>query len=783
MNRQSQKPSRSTVNKLPKLQCPQIRTAGGERVIKRVLIANRGEIACRVIKTSRRIGITSIAVFTEPDAASLFVKEADEAIPLGPISGPGGNPHLSIGVLVKAAQEHRADAIHPGYGYLSENPEFAREVQRAGILFLGPSPESMAVLGNKRAAKDYLLEHAPEVPLIPGYNGSEQSVDRLTKEADRIGYPVLIKASAGGGGKGMRIIHERNHFSDELARAQSEAERSFGSSDCIIEKYIERSKHIEIQILGDIHGQVVSLLDRECTIQRRHQKVIEEAPSPWLSIELRQAMSKTAMHIGKLLRYVSAGTVEFIVDVDTAKYYFLEVNTRIQVEHPITEETTGTDIVALQVYVASGGSLDELGYFDDNGLSPQAGHAIECRLCAEDPSRDFYPDLGTIQRWTPASEILPISRGEYARFDAGIETGSQILIHFDSLMAKIVVWAPTRSEAVTYMAKLLAHTVCIGIRSNQAFLQSCLLHEKFRDPEYTTSFIPKHMSTLIRNPYVKSLDETIRLFSFIPSMLQQQRTASNTRKGPFASVRPSFKNQRMDPANIQASFVRIPILGNETILVSWSAGQELVRMIPLGTTDSKQEADPNMKPSVRLARKYNAISAQIRGLSNADIATLPLHRVTMQIRGGRTDLASREEWSLGDLSVTVNTQRHAVYTACSPHLTAEPGSFQEVYAHIPGLGTYVKYHSFSLLSYGESLRALTDVESAAVDKSPRATMPCKVLSILKEEGEVLKVGEIAMVVESMKMEMNILGTAEGKFNAKFKKGDAVEEGQVLFTVT
>ncbi len=710
------------------------------------------------------------------------MKLADQAVLLGAIDGPGGNPHLNIGLLVELSKKHEVDAIHPGYGYLSENSEFARAAQDSGIHFLGPSPESMAVLGNKRSAKDYLMEHAPEVPLIPGYNGSEQSIDRLLKEADRIGYPVLIKASAGGGGKGMRIVHERNRIADELTRAQSEAQRSFGSSDCIIEKYIERSKHIEIQIIGDSHGQVVSLLDRECSIQRRHQKVIEEAPSPWLSTNLRKAMSGTAIQIGKLLKYVSAGTVEFIVDIDTAKYYFLEVNTRIQVEHPITEEVTGTDIVALQVFVASGGSLDGLNYFH-GGLAPQVGHAIECRLCAEDPSRDFFPDLGTIQRWTPASEILPTSRTEYTRFDAGIETGSQISVHFDSLMAKIIVWAPTRSLAIKQMAKVMAHTVCSGIRSNQSFLQSCLLHKKFQDPEYTTSFIPNLMTRLVQNPYVKHIQELQQLLSFIPSMLQQQKTLSNGSRRPFASISPSFKNQKKDPANVQASIIQSPSLPNKTLLVIWSEGQHSVRVIPLPSSKG-EGASAESKPSVRLARDFNAVSKELRALSQNSLSTIPATAVTIQIlRSERSRATGMEGWTFDDLLVTVNLRRYEVYTACGPQRTGETGNYQEVYAHLPALGASLKYHWFSLLSYGECLRGLTTAEAAAIDKSPKASMPCRVLSVLKQEGDVLKVGDIAMVVESMKMEINILATAPGKFSAKFQKGDAVEEGQVLFTIT
>ncbi|PVH72832.1 hypothetical protein DL98DRAFT_659826 [Cadophora sp. DSE1049] len=766
------------MERLPILQCPQLRNESGDLVIRRVLIANRGEIACRVIETCKRIGITSIVVFTDPDEGALYVKQADQAIPLGEIAGPDGNPHLNIGLLVRTAEKYQVDAIHPGYGYLSENSDFAEAIRKSGMLFLGPSPESMAVLGNKRSAKDYLLEHAPEVPLIPGYNGSEQSIERLLKEADRIEYPVLIKASAGGGGKGMRIVYEESKFRDELARAQSEAERAFGSSDCIVEKYIERSKHIEIQILGDTHGQVVSLLDRECSIQRRHQKVIEEAPSPWLSDELRKAMSKTAIQIGKLLNYVSAGTVEFIVDVNTSKYYFLEVNTRIQVEHPITEETTGTDIVALQVYVASGGSLDVLGYFQD-GLAPQVGHAIECRLCAEDPSRDFYPDLGTIRRWTPASAVLPRSRDACSRFDSGIETGSQVSVYFDSLMAKIIVWAPTRSLAVSHMVKVMANTVCIGIRSNQLFLQSCLLHAKFQDPEYTTSFIPELMTTLVRNPYIKHSDEFQNLLSFVPSMLQQKKYASSSARRPFASVPPSFKNQKMDAANSQASMVKIPGLSGKTNIVVWD-GEQLVRIVPHTGPESKN-GDEDLKPSVVLARGYNELSSKLQDTSALQ-KTSP-HAVTMDIlRSARSVQDNSNAWILDDLSITIDRQRYTAFTATGLRGASEAGSHQEVFVHLPAFGTYIKYHHFSRLSYGESLRKSAKVAAAAVDKSPKATMPCRVLNVLKKDGDLLKVGEIAMVVESMKMEMNILATAEGKFSAKFQKGDAVDEGEVLFTV-
>jgi acetyl/propionyl-CoA carboxylase alpha subunit len=730
------------------------------------------------------------------DSSSLHVRQADQAVPLGPIDGPAGNPHQNIDLLIQVAKDYKADAIHPGYGYLSENAEFSKRVTDAHILFLGPSSDSMAVLGDKRSAKQYLLKHAPSIPLIPGYNGSEQSLDRLLVEADRIGFPILIKASAGGGGKGMRIVRERSSFADDLSRAQSEAQRSFGSADCILEKYIQRSKHVEIQMLGDRHGNVVSLMDRECSIQRRHQKVIEEAPSPWLSNKLRKELSETGIAIGKLLRYESAGTVEFIVDVDVAKFYFLEVNTRIQVEHPITEEISGVDIVALQIYVASGGRLDNLGYFRD-GMAPQVGHAIECRLCAEDPNRDFVPDMGVVRRWTPASEILPISQAKDVRFETGIETGSHISVYFDSLIAKIVVWAPTRVLAIAKMVKMLSYTVCIGIRSNQSFLQSCLMHPSFRDPGYTTNFIPDLMLDLVKNPHVQNIVKVQQLLSFFPSLVRRTAQTVSPSRRAFRSLPLGFRNQKADTANAQIDIVRIHSQPSTIQIISWPFQahpypnpqvSQTVNIIPAFTSSKTTESNsPSLtdkvgpKNSVQLARDFNAISSQIRGIQASSGTTA--HRVTQQchksVEFGRAPTAL---WSLQDLIVSIDDERYDIYTAVAP-VSADAASYQTVFAHVAALGIYIEYHVFSLLAYGESLRVQSEgVPEAAAGRNPKAPMPCKILSVLKKEGEEILAGEVGMVVESMKMEMNVLATVKGTFKARFSKGDAVEEGSVLFTV-
>ncbi|TVY93941.1 Methylcrotonoyl-CoA carboxylase subunit alpha, mitochondrial [Lachnellula willkommii] len=754
--------------------------------IKRVLIANRGEIACRVIESCRKLNIVSIAVFTDQDALSPHVKQADQAVPLGPIDGPQGNPHQNGELLIKIARENKADAVHPGYGYLSENAEFSRQVQDAGLVFLGPSPNSMAVLGDKRSAKQYLLKNAPSIPLIPGYNGSEQNINRLVVEADRIGFPILIKASAGGGGKGMRIVRSREHLASELERAQSEAQRSFGSSDCILEKYIERSKHVEVQILGDSQGHVVSLMDRECSIQRRHQKVIEEAPSPWLSPRLRKEMSRKAIQIGEMLRYESAGTVEFIVDVDTSKFYFLEVNTRIQVEHPITEETTGVDIVALQIFVAGGGRLDTLGYFPDQ-MAAQVGHAIECRLCAEDPSRDFVPDLGVIRRWTPATEILPASEVQHARYETAVETGSQVSIYFDPMIAKVIVWAPTRSLAIAKMLKIMANTVCIGIRTNQSFLQSCLNHPAFHDPEYTTSFIPDLLPTLVRNPYVEHIQELHELLSFVPSMLWRTATAISSPRRPFSSLPLGFRNQKADAASTQVDIVKIQ---GKAVIVEWPVmvhpGQaHEVNIVPLKENNDEPSTphETKIKPSAQVARKYNtSISSQVRALPK--LGKGKTHRVKLQVSKTEALRHNARDWQLQDVCVEVDSQRFHAYIASAPISTAsDAGKFQQVFAHLPSLGTYIEYQLYSQLSFGESLRTASGAVDASSDGNAKAPMPCKVLSVLKKDGERVGPGENVMVLESMKMEMNILTAAEGIFKANFQKGDAVEEGMVLFTLS
>jgi acetyl/propionyl-CoA carboxylase alpha subunit len=765
--------------------------ANGTALIQRLLIANRGEIACRIIATARKLNIVSIAVYTEPDAGALHVTEADEAVNLGPIDGPNGNPLLNIDILVQAALDHGADAIHPGYGFLSENAAFSQKVREAKLLFIGPTPRGMEVLGDKRQAKSYLLEHAPGIPVVPGYNGSEQDFSHLTEEAERIGFPILIKASAGGGGKGMRIVHDRDDFENELKRAMSEAKRSFGSSDCILEKYVQRSKHIEIQIFGDSYGHIISLLERECSIQRRHQKVIEESPSPWLLPEMRQQMSQIAIAIGKLIGYEGAGTVEFIVDVDTKRFYFLEVNTRIQVEHPITEETTSIDIVALQFYVAAGGRLTDLEYLNQ---VTQTGHSIEARLCAEDPLQDFMPDLGRILRWTPSSATQSKAKMSDVRFETGITTGSEVSIHFDSMIAKIIVWAPTRPLAIAKMLSVLAETVCIGVRTNQLFLQACLCFSKFRNPEYSTSFIPENKDLLLWNPYTKTPLEIQRMLAFIPSMLFRHKlfqSSGPARRGPFQSLPQSFHNQRADKANVQADIVRISNQLHGTFLVVWplernlSADSFSVTIIPLppqSNDSSLQNLEHlEVKPSVQIAQYYNEVSKVIR---NSQSHLGSMLKVTIRKASASRFHASRsEQWLQFDCSLEVNARKWSISAVTGPEFeNSDAGSYRRVFCHIPTLGSSTEYHRFLPLAYGESLRSHMVSSEASSNRSLKAPMPCKILMVAKKHGEMVRVGDAVMVIESMKTEIKMSASVEGKFTSKVAEGDAVDEGTLLFTI-
>jgi len=441
-------------------------------MIKSILIANRGEIASRIIRTCKRLGIRSIAVYADPDKKLPFVQEADEAIALG--GNQASESYLVQDKIIKAAKDCQADAIHPGFGFLSENGDFARRCQTEGFIFIGPQPEAIEAMGLKSTAKKIMQEHG--VPTIQGYEGTEQSLDFLVTKAHEIGYPLLIKAVAGGGGKGMRIAYNNREVQAAIEAAQREAKNSFGNSDVILERYFTNARHIEFQIFGDKHGHAIHLLERECSIQRRYQKVIEESPSPSLSPELREKMGKAAVAAAKAINYENAGTVEFIL-TEEKEFFFLEVNTRLQVEHPVTEMITGLDLVEWQILVADGQPLplqqaDVVGH----------GYAVECRLYAEDALNNFFPSTGTILHW----EALEL---EGLRYETGIKSGSEISIYYDPMLAKLVAHASDRATAMRKMEYALKHLKCIGATTNQPFLIELLQNEDVIAGNYTTNYI------------------------------------------------------------------------------------------------------------------------------------------------------------------------------------------------------------------------------------------------------------------------------------------------------
>ena len=449
-------------------------------MFQKLLIANRGEIACRIIRTARRLGIATVAVYSDADADARHVELADEAYPIG--SPPARESYLRIDRIIEAARRAGAAAIHPGYGFLSENADFAQACARAGIVFVGPPASAIRAMGSKSAAKS-LMEKAG-VPLVPGYHGDEQDVDFLAKAAARIGFPVLIKASAGGGGKGMRIVETPTKFAAALAGAKREADASFGDDRVLIEKYLTRARHIEMQIFADRQGNVIHLFERDCSIQRRHQKVIEEAPALGMTAERRHAMGQAAIAAARAVGYVGAGTVEFIAEGDA--FYFMEMNTRLQVEHPVTEMITGLDLVEWQLRIAAGEPLP---------LNQDAvvlrGHAVEARLYAENPARGFLPATGRLSRLRTPPETAAL------RIDSGVREGDSVTMHYDPMIAKVIAWGEDRSVAVRRLAQGLASYRIAGLATNRDFLVRLLRHSAFAGGEIDTGFIERRRADLI----------------------------------------------------------------------------------------------------------------------------------------------------------------------------------------------------------------------------------------------------------------------------------------------
>jgi len=533
-------------------------------MIKKLLIANRGEIACRIIRTAQRLGIKTVAVYSEADRDALHVDMADEAVAIGPAAA--AQSYLVMDKMIAAAKETGADAIHPGYGFLSENSAFAKALEAAGIVFVGPNPKAIEAMGDKIESKK--LAAKAKVSTVPGHLGVIKDAKEATKIADEIGYPVMIKASAGGGGKGMRIAYSQKEVAEGFSSSQSEAKSSFGDDRVFIEKYIEEPRHIEIQVLGDKHGNVIHLGERECSIQRRNQKVIEEAPSPVIDAKTREAMGAQAVALAKAVDYDSAGTVEFIVDKDR-NFYFLEMNTRLQVEHPVTELVTGLDLVEQMLKVAS---REKLAIKQaDVKLT---GSAIESRIYAEDPVRNFMPSTGRLVRFRPPE--LGTVDGVTTRLDTGVEEGGEISVYYDPMIAKLVTHAPKRLEAIKQMGRALDAFAIDGFRHNIPFLAVIMRNQRWRDGQISTKFIAEEFPDGFQPPVPegKVRDALVAVAASIDHLSNKRRR---------------LITQQMHGEPVRFCEVRLVELGEELIRVSVE-GRDYPMTVTLGGEGTSEKA-------------------------------------------------------------------------------------------------------------------------------------------------------------------------------------------------
>lgn len=499
--------------------------------ISKLLVANRGEIALRIMRTAREMGILTVAIFSEADRNALHVRYADEAVCVGP--APSAESYLKADVIIDVCRKLHVDAIHPGYGFLSENANFARLVREAGLIFVGPSPESIEVMGSKLAAKAAVANY--NIPMVPGtpsaIDGSDSGRIDAKRISAQIGYPVLIKASAGGGGKGMRVVEKEADFDEQMDRAVSEAQSAFGDGSVFIEKYVTSPRHVEIQVLGDQHGNIIHLFERECSVQRRHQKVVEEAPSAILTLEIREAMGQAAVNVARACGYYGAGTVEFIVN-DKLDFYFLEMNTRLQVEHPVTEQITGVDLVKQMIYIAEGQPLT----IRQEDLQIK-GHAMEVRVYAEDPSNNFLPDVGTLETY-----VRP--QGNGVRVDDGFEQGMAIPIYYDPMIAKLITYGANREEAIEKMIRAIDEYLISGVQTTLPFCRFVMEHEAFRSGQFDTGFVSNYFTPDVLIPKPDATEATLAAV-LAAWLLENNKPTTTNGSGSTTAPKSKWKAKRL----------------------------------------------------------------------------------------------------------------------------------------------------------------------------------------------------------------------------------------------
>ena len=711
-------------------------------MFERLLIANRGEIACRVIRTARRLGIRCIAVYSDADEGALHVAMADEACHIGPASAR--ESYLDIEAILGAAERVRADAIHPGYGFLSENAEFAEACATRGIVFVGPPAEAIRAMGSKSEAKR--LMEAAGVPLVPGYHGADQSPERLRREAEAIGWPVLLKASAGGGGRGMRAVEGPADFDAALAGAKREAAAAFGDDSMLIERYVTEPRHVEVQVFADRHGNFVHLFERDCSAQRRHQKVIEEAPAPGVEGELRAAMCEAAITAARAIGYEGAGTVEFLLDPG-GEFWFMEMNTRLQVEHPVTELVTGTDLVEWQLRVASGEPLplaqDEIAIW---------GHAVEARLYAEDPARGFLPSTGKLvhlrlpegkpwPRSLPEGSANGGAAGESGiRVDAGVRTGDTVSMYYDPMIAKVIAWGPDRDAATDRLASALAGTEVVGLSANAGFLHSLVTHPRFRTADLHTRFIEERMEDFAPGDADPPGDEDLAVAAWaVASRADAAAAGAAGKGGARAAGGEGEGGDRGGEHGVDRG-------GGGDPWSPWNrrdhwrmngAGERIVRLRPAG-------------------HDGEIVEVALHGGGGTDDAPgfgvrLPSGRET-SVRGAP---AGGNGW-LVDIG---RTRQAVTIVAQGEHLTVFRGGIRREFArHDPGA-----------VSGGlEMAGGLT------------APMPGRIVSVLVEPGQSVREGQAVLVLEAMKMEHTLTAPADGTVEeVRFAPGDLVDEATEL----
>jgi propionyl-CoA carboxylase alpha chain len=667
----------------------------------KLLIANRGEIACRIIKTARRLGIKTVAVYSEVDRDALHVYMADEAVPIGPAQA--AQSYLDIGKIVAAAKATGAEAIHPGYGFLSENAAFARALDEAGIVFVGPNVKAIEAMGDKIESKK--LAAKVKVSTVPGHLGVIKDAKEAVKIADEIGYPVMIKASAGGGGKGMRIAYSSKEVAEGFASSKSEAKSSFGDDRVFIEKYIEEPRHIEIQVLGDKHGNVIHLNERECSIQRRNQKVVEEAPSPFLDAKTRAAMGAEAVALAKAVAYDSAGTVEFIVDKDRY-FYFLEMNTRLQVEHPVTELVTGLDLVEEMLKVAAGEKLALKQ--KDVKLN---GSAIETRIYAEDPERNFLPSTGRLVRYRPPK--LGVEGGVTTRLDSGVEEGGEISVYYDPMIAKLVTHAPKRLQAIEHMGSALDAFVIDGFRHNIPFLAVLMRNERWKEGRLSTKFIAEEFPDGFSppKPQGKIRDVLAAVAASIDHLSNQRRRAIT---------------QQMHGEKVRFAETRMVELGEERVKVTVAGGLDGSLTVTLGGkgTGEKQRR-------IELASSWwfgaPVWEGTIDGVETAVQVRPILNGVKLTYQGVEAD-------------TRVFTERETELMAQMPE-KVKPDTSKFLLCPMPGLVVSLAVAEGQEVAAGD---ALCVVEAMKMENVLKAERDAKVSKILAKPGDSLNVDAVIL---------------------------------------